>query len=226
MDDPVKPKRRYDSSRRRAAADATRLEILEAARRLFLTQGYAATTMQAIADEAKVAFKTIYLVFATKGGVLSALWDLALREAPDAPPVRDLPWWREMMEEPDPAKQLRLNARNSRRGKERVAAIAETIRGAAAADPEMATLWGRIQTSFHDNQRRVVISLNEKKALKPGLSVERAADILWTLNHPSVWQLMVGERGWSGDEYEQWFGDISIAQLLGEGAEGGGRRKR
>ena len=57
--------------------------------------------------------------------------------------------------------------------------------------------------------------MNEKGALKPDLGVDRAADILWTLNHPTVWQLLVGTRGWTPDQYEQWCADTACSQLLG-----------
>ena len=69
---PEEVKRRYESPRRRAQADATRRDIIAAAQRLFERQGYAATTMAAIAAEAGVALKTVYLAFETKSGVLRA----------------------------------------------------------------------------------------------------------------------------------------------------------
>ena len=79
MAERVKPKRSYHSPRRQAQAAATRRSILEAAQRLFERQGYAATTMDAIADDAGVALKTVYVAFATKSGVLRGLWDLLLK---------------------------------------------------------------------------------------------------------------------------------------------------
>ena len=79
MDEPVKPTRRYDSPRRREQASVTRRDILAAAQRLFERHGYAATTMAAIATEAGVALKTVYVAFETKSGVLRALWHLLLR---------------------------------------------------------------------------------------------------------------------------------------------------
>ena len=87
MAEPVKPTRRYDSPRRREQAAATRREILEAAQRLFERQGYAATTMAAIAAEAGVALKTVYVAFETKSGVLRALWHLLLRGDEEDVPV-------------------------------------------------------------------------------------------------------------------------------------------
>jgi len=215
MSQPVKPTRRYDSPRRREQAAATRLEILEAAQRLFERDGYAATTMATIAAEARVALKTVYVAFETKSGVLRALWNLTLRGEDDEDgPVSERPWYREVLEEPDPERQLRLNARNSRQGKVRVAALAEVIRSAAPIDSDIDALWGRIGTDYHANQRAIVDSLSEKAALRPNLDVQRATDILWTLNHPNVWQLLVSDRGWTPDQYEQWCGDLACHQLL------------
>ena len=214
MPERVKTKRRYDSPRRREQAAATRREILEAAQRLFERRGYAATTMAAIAAEAGVALKTVYVAFETKSGLLRALWHLVLRGDEADVPVADRPWYREVVEEPDPERQLRLNARNARAVKERAAALMRVIRDAAPADPDIAALWDRIQSDFYDNQRVIVKALGSKKALGRGLDATRAADILWTLNHPDTWQLLVRERGWTPEQWEQWFGDTAVSQLL------------
>jgi AcrR family transcriptional regulator len=214
MTEGVKGKRRYDSPRRRAQAAATRREIIEAAERLFAQRGYAATTIAAIAAEANVALKTVYVSFETKSGVLRALWNLRLRGDEGDAPVSERFWYRDVLGERDPERQLRLTARYSREVKLRVGVLFEVIRGATVVDPHIAALWGRIQREFHANQRIIVESLAEKNALRPGLSVDRAADILWTLNHPNLWQLLVGERGWTPEEHEQWWSDIACAQLL------------
>jgi AcrR family transcriptional regulator len=214
MPERVKTKRRYDSPRRREQAAATRREILDAAQRLFEQQGYAATTMAAVAHEAGVALKTVYVAFETKRGLLRALWHLVLRGDEVDLPVGDRPWYREVVEEPDPEHQLRLNARNARAVKERAAALMRVIRDAAPADPDIAALWDRIQADFYDNQRSIVKALDSKKALGRGLDVTRATDILWTLNHPDIWQLLVRERGWTPEQWEHWFGDTAVSQLL------------
>src|SRR5262249_31635936 len=196
----VNPKRAYNSPRRREQAAATRRQILEAGRRLFERQGYAATTMAAIATEAGVALKTVYLAFETKNGVLRALWHATLRGGGGDVPVAEQAGYQETLTEPHPQRPLRRNTRHSRRGKERVAAVGEMIRhGAAAGEPELAALWSRIQSEYHENQRLIVESLRKKKAL--ALDADRAADVLWTINHPNTWQLLVGERGWTPDEY-------------------------
>ena len=210
---PVKT-RAYDSPRRREQKAATRSAILDAAERLFERDGYAATTMVAIAREAKVATKTVYLAFETKAGVLRALWNKLLRGDEEDVPVAERDWYREVVEEPDPERQLRLNARNSVARKVRIGPVLDVIRTGASSDPEVEALWDRIQTEFHANQRVIVESLHRKRALRRGLTVDRATDILWMLNHPDVWQHLVRERGWTPAEYERWFADSARAQLL------------
>jgi AcrR family transcriptional regulator len=215
MAEPVKAKRRYDSSRRQAQAAATRRDILDAAQRLFERQGYAATTMEAIAAEAGVALKTVYVAFETKSGLLRALWNHLLRARRDEVPVAEQQWYREVVQEPDAERQIRLTVRNSRVVKLRIAGVLEVIRSAAPNDPDIGALWARIQAEFHANQRVLVESVSEKRALAAGLDVDRATDVLWTINHPNLWQLLVEERGWTPEQYEQWCADLACAQLLG-----------
>jgi AcrR family transcriptional regulator len=210
----VKPRRTYDSPRRREQAAATRSRILEAAVRLFERDGYAATSVAAIAEEADVSVKTVYLGFEDKRGLIRAAWHLVLRGERDDVPVGEQAWFREVVDEPDPARQLRLNARNSRVVKERAGALMEVLRGAAATDPEIDELWQRIQSEFHANQGSIVALLDAKGALREGLDAASATDIMWTLNHPAVYRLLVGDRGWTPARYERWLGDSLCRQLL------------
>lgn len=214
MADRVKRTRRYDSPLRAEQAAATRAAILDAAERLFLRDGYGPTSVAAVAREAGVATKTVYLGFDTKAGLLRAVWNRRLRGGLEDVPVAEQQWFLEVLEEKDPERQLRLNARNSRGGKLRVAALGDVVRAAAPLDPEIGALWERIGENYRENQRAVVASIAEKGALKAGLDVERAADILWAINHPTVWILLVGERGWSAEDYEQWTFETAREQLL------------
>ncbi len=91
----------------------------------------------------------------------------------------------------------------------------EVIRDAAAIDDDIARLWDEIEAKLVSVARAVVEKLHDKGALVPGLDVGVAADILWTVTHPSVWRLL-GERGWSPDQYEEWLGRTLGAQLLGK----------
>lgn len=218
MAEPVKPRRPYNSPLRREQAAETRRQILHAAKELFERDGYTATSMAAIASAAGVSLKTVYLAFETKSGLLRALWHLLLRGEHDSVPVGEQLWYQAVLQEPAPERQLRLNTRNSRTIKIRAGAMLEVIRSAASADPDIGTLWARIQIEFHDNQRAIVQSLADKGALATGLDVAGATDILWALNHPNLYALLAGDRGWTPERYEQWLGDLLCSQLLGDGA--------
>jgi AcrR family transcriptional regulator len=208
--------RPYNSQRRQEQAAATRRSILAAAQRLFVEHGYVPTTMEDIAVEAGVSLKTVYLAFSTKSGVLRAVWDLLLKGDTDDAPVAQRSAYLEVLAEPDPRRQLVLNARNARAAKVRIGPMFAVIRSAAAVDADGAALWELIQTDFHANQRVIVESVAAKGALRPGLDVEHATDILWTLNHPDVWLLLSARRGWSADEFEQWFAAACCRELLGD----------
>jgi AcrR family transcriptional regulator len=221
---PVKGKRAYNSQRRQAQAAATRAAILEAAQKLFERDGYVPTTMDAVAAEAGVSLKTVYLAFTTKSGLLRAVWDLLLKGDLGDAPVADRPMYREMLEEKDPEKQLRMNAHNARVAKSRIAAILRVIRSAAVLDADAASLWDLIQSDFYDNQRVLVAAIHARGGLRRELDVERATDILWTLNHPDVWLLLSGERGWTPEQFQEWFAEITCDQLLPPRRPGPGPR--
>lgn len=208
-------RRAYNSPRRQQQAAATRRTILEAAERLFLQDGYPATTMEAIAAEAGVSLKTAYLPFSTKSGLLRALWDLRLKRDDADTPVVQHEWFREVLEEPDPVRKLQLNARNSAAAKTRIGTLFRVIRGAAEIDADCGALWRLIQSDFYANQQMIVESIHRGGGLRRGLSVATGTDILWTLNHPDAWMLLAGQRGWSPHAYEAWLAQASCAQLLG-----------
>jgi AcrR family transcriptional regulator len=214
MAEQARRRRPYDSPRRREQAAETRTLILDAAQRLFERDGYNATSVAAIAGAAGVALKTVYLSFGSKPELLRAVWHRALRGERDEVPVGEQEWFHEVMAEPDPAKRLLLAAHNSRLVKERAGAIMEVIRAAAPGDEEIAELWRRIGSDFHANQRTIVESLAADAALAPDLDTEAAADILWALNHPTVYHLLARERGWTPDRYEQWLAELLSSQLL------------
>src|SRR5581483_1114462 len=134
----VKPKRKYESPRRREQAAATRIAILEAAEQLFIDAGYVSTSVGEIAERAGVALKTVYAIFGTKAEVLRALWNLRMRGDEEPVPIYERPWFRALEDEPDPRRRLEILARNVRTVRERTAALTEVLRLAAPADEQIA----------------------------------------------------------------------------------------
>jgi len=211
----VKSRRGYDSPRRREQAAETRRKILGAAERLFCEHGYAATSMPAIAAQAGVALKTVYLAFGTKAGLLHALGDVRLSGDDQPIPVTDRPWYRQLLHGDDPQLLVRTAARQSRVTKERSGDVLRIIRQAAVTEPALAELWDRIETEFRAVLAGIAERLDALGSLAPGVDATSATDLLWTLNHPDTWYLLVRQCGWTADRYEQWVGETLSAQLLG-----------
>jgi AcrR family transcriptional regulator len=214
MEQPVKRRRVYDSPRRREQAMATRRAILDAARALFIERGYVATTIDAIAASATVSPETVYSTFGTKGSLLSALVDVSIAGGDDAPPILDQAWVQAMRKEPDTRRRLLILAANGTSILERRAAVDEVVRGAAAADPEMATLWKRGKAQRFAGQRALLQMVVGAADLRVNMDLDTAAEILYAIGSPEIYRLLVADRGWSSSRFEHWYADMLAHSLL------------
>ena len=209
----AKNRRSYDSTRRQEQARATRRSILDAAQELFVEGGYVVTTIEAIAAHARASPETVYATFKNKRSLLSELIDVSMA-GDDAPvPILERPWVREMRDEPDLVKRLQALARNGRLILERVAPLYEVLRGAAAADPQVAALWQLNKEQRFGGQRELLGILIEGDGLREGLTKRTAADILFAIGSPETYRSLVVDRGWSADRFERWYSD-TLARLL------------
>jgi len=213
MSKTVKPRRAYDSSRRREQALATRRAVLDAARDRFVEGGYVATTIDAIAERAGVSPETVYATFRNKRTLLSALLDVAMAGDDDPVPILERPWVQQLRDEDDPQRRLRILARNGRLILERTAPIYEVLRGAAAADPEIASLWERNKAQRFAGQRALLGILTRRAPLRDGLTAATATDVLFAVGSPETYRLLVIDRGWPADRFERWYAD-TLARLL------------
>jgi len=202
------------ATRRAQKALATRRRILDAAEVLFVRDGYAATTIVAIAGQADVAVQTVYAVFGTKRAVLSELLASRVTGDHDTTPLKDRDDWRAMEAETDPRRQLRLLAAIATRIGERMGALYNVLAGAAGSDPEIADMHRFQQQHRHSDQRRVARSLARKGALRPGLSEAHATDIMWAVANPAMHRSLVAERQWAPGEYERWLAHVLTCSLL------------
>ena len=159
--------------------------------RLFVQQGFTATSMASIAAEAGVALKTVYVAFETKGGVLRSLWNLRLRG--DGEDRRGPGQGRGTRGagRARPRGRLLLNARNSREVKERVDGLFAVIRDAAPTTRTSASSGVASSATSTRTRRRSSRARRRRAPCAPGLDVDRATDVLWTINHPDVWLLLV-----------------------------------
>jgi AcrR family transcriptional regulator len=170
--------------------------------------------LAAVAREAEVSPPTVTAVFGTKARLLSDLVSLMVRGDAEPSPLAERPWWQAMLSEPDPRQQLTLHAANVRRIHERSADVAEIVRGAASADPEIASMLRELAVGRLRDARMVAESLDEKHALSSDVSVDRAADLLWALCSHDLYRMLVVERHWPPEDYEQWLALSLIHSVL------------
>ena len=212
---PVKAaKRRYDSARRQAQAADTRLQVVEAARRLFTDRGYVGTTIEAIAREAGVAAETVYAAFGSKRAVLQRLVGVSIVGDDKPIPLVDRPDVLEMIQEPDQRRQIRLLAKQMRGIQERMGPIWRVMREAERAEPDIASMvQDGIRGRFVGMSQFVVV-LCSKGPLREGLTVSVAQETVWAMTSAEVHRLFTVDRGWSGDRYEQWVAGVLNRLLL------------
>jgi AcrR family transcriptional regulator len=196
-------------------ARVTRRRMREAALRLFREHGYAATPMQAIAEEAGVAVQTLYFTFGTKRALLSEILDIAI--AGDEEPVAtlDRPQVQALLDDPDPIAQLRAQARITGLVYGRLAPALEVVRGAATADPDLADLWETSLKQRTTVMERLIAALAAKAPLREGIDQATATDIGLALQGPELYEFLVSRRRWTPDQYEQWLAYALVSQLLG-----------
>jgi AcrR family transcriptional regulator len=210
--------KRKPGTRRAEQARATRRRIIDCARELFVQHGYAATTLDQIAAQAGVSVQTVYFHFGNKRTVLKEIVDV-LSVGDDEPiPMLDRSWVRQVREEPDGRRALATWLENGRAIFVRIAPIMKIVRDAAGADPEMAEQWDTNQRQRFIAHHALTEQLADKQALRPGLSVNEAADIIFSLVSPEVYQLLTAERGWTPAQWQRWITDTLTETILRPGS--------
>lgn len=202
--------RPYHSPARQQQAEQTRARIIAAARELFRSAGYAATTMEAIASSAQVSAKTVEAAFGSKRGVLAALVD----PLASAGPPRDLV--DQIRAAVDPRDRLRLVAELTRRAYEAAVPEFELMRSAAAIAPEIADAARQVDSRRRDNQARLAAFLAQRGVLRGDLDPDQAADIIWTLTGYDVYRALVTQRHWPAGQYQDWLAATLAASVLRE----------
>jgi AcrR family transcriptional regulator len=212
MPGPVK--RRYDATGRRQAAARTRTAILDAARELFTQRGYAATAMTAIAERAGVALDTVYASVGRKPEVARLLIETAISGTDRAIPAEQRDYVRAIQAAPDAATKIAVYAAAIAAIAPRMALVLGIIQQAAHTEPELDRLWNEIAERRSANMRRFVADLATVATLRLGL--DEAADIVWATNAAETYQLLVTQRGWSLQRYEQFLADTWHRLLLAD----------
>lgn len=210
----AKRPRPYVSPRREEAAAQTRKAVLDAARALFVDNGYAATTVDQIAALAGVSKPTVFAAVGSKSAIMRQLRELAMAGDDEPVPVAERPWFREALDEPNARASVRLHARTAAGLHHRAGDLNEVLRSGAGADPELRELWQTAERQRHIDAATVVDNLMTKTALRAGLDRDAAVDVVWVLTSADAFHRLVRMRGWSLERYDEWLTETFLDQLL------------
>lgn len=196
--------------RERQAAD-TRRRIVEATRQLLQKEGYAGMTIEAIARRAEVSAQSVYAIFKSKTGIVIELLD----QSTFGPEYEEAV--RQALSAKDPESRLRLAAPIARQIHDAQSATFDLLRGAGVVAPELAKLEQQRECLRYERQERMIVSLRDAGSLRPDLDYTTARDIFWMLSGRDIYRMLVRERGWSSQKYQDWLADTLVRSLLRTG---------
>ena len=208
----VKRTRRNDSTRRQDAARRRRAAVVEAASRLFLSEGFSGTTIARIAEDAGVSEETVYKAFGNKIALVRAIRDQALAGA--GPVHAERRSDRLQTSEDDPRTIIRGWGALTMEVAPRVAPVLLLVREAAASDPELARLQAEMDAARLTRMTHNARTLLKGGHLRAGVTLDAATDMLWIYSSPELYELLVIRRGWSVERYGRFIADAMIAALL------------
>lgn len=208
--------RGYHSPRREEQAAATRAAVLAAARELFVTQGYAKTTVAQIARGARVAVDTVYATVGRKPALLREVLETAISGSDVAVPADQRDYVRRVRAAATAREKITHYVTGLVQIQDRLAPVFLALRDAGATDPDSAALWQEIAQRRARNMRDFAADLRGTGELRPDLTDDDVADIVWSMNGPEYWVLLVGERGWSAERFGGYLIDAWTRLLLAQ----------
>jgi AcrR family transcriptional regulator len=214
MPEAVKGRRAYRSTLREERARANAVAILTAAYRRFLDDGYAATSIARIADEAGVSEDLVYKLFTNKRGLLVEVLNFAVTGEADSPPVLDQEGPQKVQAEPDQHKKLAMFAADIADRVGRARPVDDVMRSAGEVDAEIATKYASMHRTRLRNMTAFVRSLADAGPLRPGLTVDKAAETTWLLCSPATHQQLTQQLGWDQTQYSVWLHATLAAVLI------------
>jgi AcrR family transcriptional regulator len=210
----TRPPRKYASQVRDDQARRTRRAIVAAAHDLFLAQGYAATTIDAIAQAAHVSRQTVFNSAGGKAALLKLALDWAVGGDDEPIAMADRPAIKAILAEPDPRKALTLWAQTMTDIAARTTPLAEVLTAAADTDRAAAQLLAETNRRRMQGATAFIRYLASLDGLAAGLTEQHAAELCWALTDGHLYQLLVTQRSWTTADFNRWLSGSLAAALL------------
>lgn len=225
----VSVKRRYDSRLRQEQARQTRRAVLEAAGRLFVESGYAATPVTAVAAAAGVSVQTVYAAFGSKRQLLSELLDVTIAGDDEPVPLAQRPFVARIQATDEPREKLARYAEHLVETHRRLAGVMLALAGAATTDADVAAIWHKNREEAGRGMTMFGQDLMATGCVRSELTLEEVAQVLQLAMDVRNYDWLVGQCGWSEDRFRAWYVE-SVASVLLEPVErspqGGGTPSR
>jgi AcrR family transcriptional regulator len=187
--------------------------VVDAARALFLERGYVATTVEAISEHADVPVATVYRLFSSKPGILKALLDASIAGDDRPVSVQERADVASSFDEPDPQVLLARFARVTTAINQRTGDLYRVLADAGGADAAVAELYQQIRRQRDEGQGGIARALARTRSLGAGLRERDAADLIHALMSPELYRLLVVDRGWTPQRYQEWLATTLVQQL-------------
>jgi len=208
------PPKRYTSQVRDEQARRTRRAIVTAAHELFLAQGYAATTIDGIAEAAHVSRRTVFNSVGGKVALLKLALDWAVVGDDEPIALIDRPAIKAILAEPDPQKALMLWVQTVTDTAARITPLGEVLIAAADIDPAAAQLLADANRNRMLGATVFIRYLASLDGLAVGITEQRAAELCWALTDGHLYRLLVAQRSWSTADFNRWLSNSLTAALL------------
>ncbi|MFE7421871.1 TetR/AcrR family transcriptional regulator [Rhodococcus sp. NPDC057529] len=207
---PDAAKRPYSSPLRAESARRTRGLVRDAAARLFAEQGYVSTTVRNVAEAAGVSARTVFTAFpGGKAELFHEALHAAIQGDTDAAPAARTP------RDGDPVERiLEQMVEYSTDVLERAGALMATSIESSGADADMRRFANEGARASAENAVTLAEGLAAHELLRPEISVQRAADVLFTVVSPQVYSMLRLQCGWDVDDYRNWVKATIRASLL------------
>ena len=205
-------KRQYDSTRRQEQAAHTRERIIDAARELFVANGYGRTTIAEIASSAGVAVETVYAAFRNKPALLRQVWYVSFRGDEEDVRLLHRPEIRAVLDEPDLETRFQRHADVITAVFRRIAPVLAALQGAAGSERAAAALLAE-----WDQGRRDACAAYAAAAAATGqlvVSEAECRDVLAATMDCALWQRLVAESGWPDERFSAWLGRLWTSMLV------------
>jgi AcrR family transcriptional regulator len=209
----------YDNSQRAMAAATTRAQVLAAAHELFLTKGFAGTTIRTVADSAGVSQETIYKSFGSKAALLKAVYDVALAGDAEQVPLAARPEALAVLEAATPDASVKAYAELARIISGRTDPLVRVLLRSRGSDRALEAFATTTDGERLIGARHFVSHWHSQDWLRADLTVDRAAEIVWALNSPEPRWLLL-DRGWSQAEFARWIAETIQASVLARAPSG------